>query len=289
MAVTTSDGAPGARLISAALSAFPPEISYVRAEVGRRRQLVPVGRLPEDGEWLHCAELIANPAWLEELIAMTGRALGTDDRVVAASLFVQNYSYRVLMTAIACMTTAAVVPDGAADKMAVTLSNGRPHIVAYTEPKALVLAQGDEPAAVLADRGLGDSALGFLLERAVDEHIAPLIASTRARSRVGRRLLWGNVAASAATAFRTMDGCLGRWVQPLGERFFAIAPPPLQGLGSFLALEHEGKSAWYWERTNCCLHDRLPAAIRCGDCSRTPSGERRAAYRAALMSEPESQ
>ena len=39
---------------------------------------------------------------------------------------------------------------------------------------------------------------------------------------------------------------------------------------------------WFWERTNCCLFDRLPGAVRCADCSRTPPAARRAAYREFL-------
>jgi ferric iron reductase protein FhuF len=103
---------------------------------------------------------------------------------------------------------------------------------------------------------------------------------------LGARLLWGNVAASAATAFRTMEGCLGRFVEPLAPRFFALAPSELQGLGSFATVEHAGRRAWFWERTTCCLFDRLPDGIRCADCSRTPPSRRAEDYRASLESLP---
>jgi hypothetical protein len=75
---------------------------------------------------------------------------------------------------------------------------------------------------------------------------------------------------------------LGAKVKPLGERFFALAPAELQGLGNFVTIEHGGLSAWYWERRNCCLYERLPGNVRCTDCSKTSPEERRAAYRAAL-------
>ncbi|HVA99752.1 MAG TPA: (2Fe-2S)-binding protein, partial [Acidimicrobiales bacterium] len=105
-----------------------------------------------------------------------------------------------------------------------------------------------------------------------------LIDATRTHIRVGKRLLLGNVAASSAVAFRTMEGCLGPWVQELGETFFRSCPTELRGLGSFLSLEHGDRRGWYWERTNCCLYDRLPGKARCADCSRTPSEDRRRAY-----------
>jgi hypothetical protein len=79
-----------------------------------------------------------------------------------------------------------------------------------------------------------------------------------------------------------MEGCLGQWVQPLGAQFFENAPTQLKGLGSFLALGFADRRGWYWERTNCCLYDRIPGNTRCGDCSRTPIEARRAGYLASL-------
>ena len=116
----------------------------------------------------------------------------------------------------------------------------------------------------------------------VELHLRPLIALTRKQVRIGERLLWGNVAASASTAFRTMEGCQGPWVAPLGERFFELAPPELQGLGSFLSIESNGKRGWYWERTNCCLFYQIDGHAKCADCSLTPADDRRAAYEASL-------
>jgi ferric iron reductase protein FhuF len=124
--------------------------------------------------------------------------------------------------------------------------------------------------------------LRLILATTVEAHLRALVASVRSEIRVGERLIWGNIAASASTAFRTMEGCLGRWVMPLGERFFELAPADLAGLGSFFLVERNGRHGWFWERTNCCLFDRLPGKIRCSDCSMTPRDERRAAYAASL-------
>jgi hypothetical protein len=83
-----------------------------------------------------------------------------------------------------------------------------------------------------------------------------------------------------------MEGCLGPSVERLAPPFFALAPPELQGLGSFRTVEHAGRRAWFWERTSCCLFDRLPGGIRCADCSRTAPGRRAEAYRASLEPSP---
>lgn len=282
------EGDAAAALVGRAIARFPAEIAYVRVEVGRDPgHVVAPGTVPSEDDWLSCGGLLGDPDWLAAVIEHTGRSLGAGERVVAASLFAQNYAYRVLMAAVACMTTSGVVPDCRAEAMAVTLARGRPYAVRFDAPTVLVpwdAAGGgeEEPVDVRARFAGTDLALDYLLERAVGAHLALLVDATRARFRIGERLLWGNIAASAAVAFRTMDGCLGPWVQPVGERFFERAPGELQGLGSFLALEQDGRRGWFWERTNCCLHDRLPGKIRCGDCSRTPTAERRLAYLRSL-------
>jgi ferric iron reductase protein FhuF len=123
-----------------------------------------------------------------------------------------------------------------------------------------------------------DRALQLMVERVVERHLTPLVDAVRAQVRIGRTLLWGNIASSASTAFRTMEGCLGEWVMPLGERFFEVAPSHLQGLGTYLRIDAGERHCWFWERTNCCLNDRLPGNLRCADCSQTRARLRRAAY-----------
>lgn len=258
-------------------------VPYLRSEVGDRSAYVDGPSATTDGGWIRCSDIVGDPSSLESVIRATGQQLGTDDPVVAASLFVQNYSYRVLTLAIACATVSGVVPDSAAASMAVSLTAGRPSTVAYTNPTVLVISEKSiEPSVALKDPAVVAAGFDFLIARGFDEHLKLLVAATRERIRIGERLLWGNIASSAAVAFRTMEGCLGSWVRDLGVQFFETCPTELQGLGSFFALEHAGRQGWYWERTNCCLYDRLPSNIRCGDCSRTPVEERRAAYQASL-------
>lgn len=267
-----------------AVSRVSAAVPYLLAEVGDQGgPYVQQGHASQDGDWNRCAELVHDPEWLEAVIRMTGARLGTDDKVVAASLFVQNYSYRVLTLAIACLTATGVVPDSSAPSMAVTLANGRPSAVRYLSPRALAICEPNRPfVPILQESTTIAEVLEFIVLHGLDGHVSPLIDATRARIRVGARLLWGNVAASIAIAFRTMEGCLGEWVRPLGEQFFENAPAELQGLGTFLALEVGERRGWYWERTNCCLYDRLAGNIRCSDCSRTPASERRSAYLASL-------
>ena len=253
-------------------------LSYLRSHVGSVVS-IPPGAPPVDGDWVKCDELTSHGAWLKSVIVSSGETLGTSDETVAASLFVQNYAYRVFTLGVAYALSSGVLPDLSAGAMAISLRSGRPANVAFTSSTALVLGSNAHRVDhVLADVSVRREMIDFLLDRAIDQHLALLVDAVRSQFRVGQRLLWGNIASSAAMAFRTMEGILGTWVRPLGEQLFELAPAQLTGLGSFLSLEVSGNRGWYWERTNCCLHDQLQSGIRCSDCSLTPSEERRCQY-----------
>lgn len=271
------------RRVVDALDRVGGTLSYLRAAVGPVAGAAKPGTLAGDGRWMKCDELLAHPDWLETTVRRSGGRLGTRSPAVAASLFVLGYSYRVVTLAVSCMLMGGVIPSSDPRAFAVAMSSGRPSLVTYREPRALVLAEGRTPGpATFADRELVGEALGFIVGDAVEGHLRLLVDAVCSRIRIGHRLLWGNVAASSAVAFRTMEGTLGEWVKPIGERFFEIVPSELHGQGNFLSLEHAGRSGWYWERRNCCLNDRLPKGVRCGDCSLTPPDQRRDAYLAGL-------
>jgi ferric iron reductase protein FhuF len=276
LGVPSSSGAATSDRLSAALAAVAEALPYLRGTVGQPPDILRPGEEVSDGRWFRCDELLGDPGWLWALISASGRCLDAPGGAVAASLFVQGYAYRVLTVGLSCFLLGGVLPGSQPDEMAMALSKGRPAFVAYRVPK--ILAAGEWRS---GHGGRGEPLAAFV-DDAVEGHMRPLVSATLSCVRVGRRLLWGNIAASAAVAFRTMEGLLGAEVKPLGERFFALAPAELQGLGHFATIEHAGRSAWYWERRNCCLYDRLPGNVRCTDCSKTPPEERRAAYRATL-------
>jgi ferric iron reductase protein FhuF len=270
-------GAEAGERLAKALSAVAEALPYLRASTGQPPDMLRPGEEVGDGRWFRCDELLGDPSWLGAVIRDSGRRLGAPGGAVAASLFVQGYAYRALTLALSCFLLGGVLPGSRPEEMAMALSKGRPASVAYRAPRALATGQWRP-----GDGGGSADVLGAFVDDAVEGHMRPLVSATLSCVRVGRRLLWGNIAASAAVAFRTMEGLLGAEVKPLGERFFALAPAELQGLGNFVTVEHGGRSAWYWERRNCCLYDRLPGKVRCTDCSKTPPGERRAAYQAVL-------
>ena len=272
MSLTWRGGSDAAASLEAAVALVGASLSYLRAEVGPR-PTVATGEPVRDDAWVGCGDLLASPHWLAETTRDTGRRLGTNDPVVAASLFVQNYAYRVFTLAVACVTVAGVLPDSSPATMAVSMRRGRPSSLAYLDARVATV----DPAALRVDPALGEDVVDALLE-VVATHLSALVESVRETTRVGQRLLWGNIASSCAVAFRTLEGVLGPWVRPLGESFLERSPTSMRGLGSYLLVERDTQHGWFFERTTCCLYDRLPGAVRCADCSRTPRDERRDAY-----------
>ena len=114
--------------------------------------------------------------------------------------------------------------------LAVAMASGRPSLVTYCEPRALVLAEGRASGpATFADRKLVGEALGFIVGDAVEGHLRLLVDAVCSRIRVGRRLLWGNVAASSAVAFRTMEGCSGSGSSPSANVFLKLSRANCKG------------------------------------------------------------
>jgi hypothetical protein len=280
------DAEPAVLALTAALARVTALVPYLTATVNPAElvpsEMRPGPRVPDDGELVSCQALIDDPAWLGQIIRSTGPSIGTDDPVVAASIFVQGYSYRVLTLTLASLFASGLVPDASAPRLAIGLSSGWPSLVAFSGPRVMIIDV--DIAALPTDSDTITDAFRFVVDTTIDSHLGPLIQSVRTGIGVplGERLLWGNVTASAATAFRTMQGCLGPFVEPLADCFFALVPPPMRGLGSFLIVESGSRRGWFWERTNCCLVDRLPGAVRCADCSLTPAPDRRSAYRESL-------
>jgi iron complex transport system ATP-binding protein len=283
-APAAQSGPEAAAALAHALADVGELLSYLKADIGPVAVTRPGSGVDEiaDGMWLSCHDLIADPEWLARVIEGTGRAIGTTDQMVAGSIFIQGYAYRLLALAVSCLTVAGVVPGSAPEAMAIGLGRGRASRVAYVDPSVFDVSAGREGAEALSDPVVADRGLTVIVEQVVEGHLRPLIAATKDQVRIGERLLWGNVAASASTAFRTMEGSLGAWVIPLGRRFFELAGPELQGLGSYFLIEKEGKRGWFWERTNCCLFYQIEGHGKCSDCSLTPAPERRAAYEATL-------
>jgi ferric iron reductase protein FhuF len=131
-----------------------------------------------------------------------------------------------------------------------------------------------------------------LVGELIDQHLSPFIDTIRDTVAVGERLLWGNVAASFAVAFRAIEGELTdpaekERVRERAGAFYSAASPRFDGLGRFVVLHGAHSDGWFFERTNCCLWYQASGGQYCDDCSLLDPAERTAAWQAQLDAPPE--
>jgi ferric iron reductase protein FhuF len=232
-------------------------VDYLRISVG-----------PADGDWLRCSPLVSDPARLGALVRSTKAGRGTDRDDVATSLFVQGYAFRIASLAIGGWVLGDAVIDVDPAITAVALGRHRPNAVALDDAR---LVPSVAPLAGL------HAAL-------IDGHLARLVACSHEVCRVGRPLLWGNVAASCASAFGAFAGELvdrRQEIRDRAEAFFAAARPELGGAGRLVRVG----ARWAWERKSCCLWYLTDSGFKCEDCSLWTPEERQARYATALAEE----
>ncbi len=204
----------------------------------------------EDG-WIGSSQLIGDPIRMRAEIDATADGRGTDDAQVAASLFTQAYAFRMPSIAVAAFALGLPVPTTAPAATAIRIGRHRPAELAILDPMCRQLGAADLAAELF------------------EGHLVPFVETARDATRIGQRLLWGNVAASLATIFRAVD------IAPLGDpsvraradEFQAAAAPWLDGLGEFSTIETPDAVGWYWTRTSCCLWYQTTSAFYCDDCS----------------------
>ena len=228
------------------LAVVAGHVSYLRAR----------GAVDGD-DWVSCAALASDPAILTGVVRATMAGFGTDDEAVAASLFAQAYAFRVAGVALAAFALDLPVPDVSAGATAVRIDKPRPSAVAYLNPE------------VRRRRATQ------LVDELVEQHFGGFVAAVHAVFRVGERLLWGDVAASCAVAFRAVEssGADGSAVRARSEVFVAAAAARFEGLGSFTTVRDGSREGWYWDRTSCCLWFRTRSAQFCDNCSLIDASE----------------
>ena len=247
----------------------PPSLAEVLSEVTSHVDYLRVSLdAPAADGWLRCRDLLADPAALAESIRLTAPGRGAPNDMVAASLYVQAYAFRIATVALGPFALGLPAPTCAPQATAIRIARHRPAAVA-------VLADEVEHASPNATA-----------EALLAGHLAPLVETIADTFTIGRRLLWGNIAASCMTVFRALDGAPAAdraAVQAKAAAFFAAASPWLDGLGRFDVVRAGERTGWYWTRQACCLWYQCSGGQVCDDCSLTSPEDRLAARRLQLV------
>ena len=208
-------------------------------------------RPPTGPGWRPLVDLHGDPAVLQIRFAQVRAVLGdVDDRVVASITF-QGLAARLLSPPVATAAVHGVAPLLDPESVRFRTSEQSPWPVSWPEPRGVPAPDPADAAALLA---------GSL----VDGVLAPLVAAVRAQVPVAERLLWGNVASSAAAAARLA----GEGRPAAAPRAGALAAHllrtgPLAGTGD---LRPAPGGRWTFRRRSCCLFYRVPGGGLCGDC-----------------------
>jgi hypothetical protein len=230
---------------------------------------------------------------LYRMVQDFGRAAGTDENAVAASLLCQAWAVSVTRAAIASLVGARRVPDLASSNTVLSLDgNGKPVGASLLVPRFAALSGDGEvehaPGAEILpdDEALFDWARGRLF----DHHLGDLVEALHNLVPVGRRLLWGNVAAATAGAFALLSAQAPYHAEPdrlIGDARRLLDHPESMtwGLAEVFGVPHDRGTRLFVRRQTCCLRYRLPdAPPTCLSCRLVPEPERR--RRIALRLQP---
>ena len=247
--------------LQAVVDALTSTVDYLRVSVDAPGEdWLPCEALCTDAVTLHTVVATTKSAngisaENEPAVSVTERAAAQRGDTVAMSLFVQGYVFRAATVLIGGWLLDDVIVGGAPGGWSMALGRGRPNAVRLA---------GDVPVSAAASVGDVHGAL-------IDGHLAVLIDTAHEACRVGRALLWGNVAASCAAAF----GAFAAARPGVGERaeeFFAAARPDVRDAGRLVRVGER----FAWERRSCCLWYRTDSGFMCEDCSLRPAAEHEA-------------
>lgn len=249
-------------------------------------------RVPEGTDWFRCSDVLADADHLGALIDDTGAGRGSPDRATSASLFVQAWAYRVASAVLPSLALAGRAPDVDPSLVALRITRHRPGAVALLCAPLFGTVADRAPVDVrLPNRGaLLTSTVGSLLA-----HLDELVVVTRSLAKVGERLLWGNVASSATSVLRAVEGALPVGAERVAVRTFTddvLAQIEAQHgkLGELFTLRAAAGTAesWHFHRRSCCLWylttEAKASVVYCADCSLRDVGERKAELQAELDS-----
>lgn len=227
--------------------------------------------------WYRASDLISSENQLLELVRSTGTARGIDRDDISVSLFMQAYGFRAASAAIAgwILSDRTQYLGVSPENFSIAIGRNRPNAVGFD---ALNLATDS------IYRNLFDGHLGPLVDAA---HQA---INAGGDSRVGEKMLWGNIGAGVASTFGVFSAVVAEpaTVRDLAAEFMDEAPTQIQNSGTFVLYQGERpEPAWAWERSSCCLWYQVPPAdptaepFKCTDCSLWSAEERLARYVAA--------
>lgn len=173
--------------------------------------------------------------------SLVASSAGTTGLAVAGSLLLQQYAGLLAAPVVAGFYEEQRLLDCAMNSISVHCRDGQPIAVAFAVPGNPLPCGASAQQRTVA-------------RRLFDEHLAVCAELTRRRTRAGRRVLHGGIAAAIATAFLHLSwrrANRAHYVRTAQD--FLAAIPELNGLVCVEAVEVDGEPWMYYDRRTCCL------------------------------------
>lgn len=202
--------------------------------------------------WLPATDL-TGPA-LDDLLDVPRRLWGAKPHA-AAALAYKQYTYWLAMPAVLGWAVARRVPLLDAANVAVRLGGGDDHRVRLGMRRPLLAVLPDDPAAGHPDAvvAAGEAELLAVLRGTLlDRHVAPLVAATRERVRVGAHTLYGQLAAGVTYVLSAASELLA---DPVGA---GAALLDALGMARLAGLREAPEGGLCVRRSTCCLAFVVP-------------------------------
>ena len=192
--------------------------------------------------WRPVTAVISDGGELDQIIDGVAARLGAAPPWIAASVFYQGWAARLTSIYAGSIVLGGAIPDLSASSLR------------FRQPRSGPVELAAAPVTAV-DRRAG-------WRRLLADHLDPLADAVRRRVRIGRHLLYGNLASAlAGSVLMLAQGGHARLTDLIREDW--AQPAELARYGQWRST---GDSICY-ARTTCCGYDQLPGAGRCGDCS----------------------
>lgn len=264
----------------------PPTLAESLAEAGAvGERFLLLREPPPDDPMIRADQL--NDDDVKSFVALRGRELETADVKVAASMFLQNYVYRIVAPALAMWVLHGRLPDVSATNVGLRFDHaGRPVEVALLSPIVFVRPRdrlSDARCEVSED--LTATAMDILLER----HVMAMHDRVRSLFGLGTLLAKGQVASQIGMAFTAIDtNTTVPWpnvVAPAMD-FLRRSHDRIAGegkAGDMVLKRLDDSEGVTFRRGTCCLIYKTPDRGYCGGCPLRPDEERAEIYTERLM------
>jgi hypothetical protein len=170
---------------------------------------------------------------------------------IAAAVTWKAYSYWLAVPAVLGWMSGTLVPHLSGAQVLVRFDDPYAPVTLGLRPGIPVSGPGDEPVVAL---------LGTLRRTLLDEHVTPLLAAIGSRTRLGRRVLLGSLAAAVVHVTIRAAG-------PAADPSVLLAA---LGLTDLVEWQVHPAGRVLVRRKTCCLAFTLPRPKICGDCCLRP-------------------